>query len=85
MIIMADRRTGAAFVEIGSHKEGDVLLVRVTVVGTLEAGVLTEVVAPIVTSVRVAAILEIYELHGGYGAHISSRLHVLHSAPTFSH
>ncbi len=84
MMKKADRRIGAAFIEIGSHKEGNVLLVRVTVVVALKAGILTEVVAPIVSPVRVAAILEIYKLHGGHGAHVSSRLHVLHNVPTVS-
>ncbi len=49
--VKADRRTGAAFVEVGSHKESNVLLVRVAVIGALKAGILTEVVAPIIASV----------------------------------
>lgn len=75
----ADRGAGGALAEVRPYEEGDVLFVWVAAVGALKAGILAEVVAPVVPSVRVAAVLKVYELHGGHRANCTPRLHLLRS------
>lgn len=52
-------------------------LVRVAVIVALKASILAEVIAPVIASIRVAAVLKVYELHSGHHPHCSSRLHLL--------
>ena len=61
----SDRRLVSLLLEIGFYKRSLLLSVRVSTVVPLKASILIPVVPKIKTSVVVAAILKVNELHGG--------------------
>ena len=68
---------GCPLIQICSHENLHMLIVRVSGVVALKSCVLVEVVAPIMPTVRIAAVLKVYELHASKSANCSPVLHFL--------